>query len=514
MGWYPCCCAGKNSLYVPCCLYGIAFNLKAYSPSIQGICYIKHLYLQNMAGDVSADHGTVTKYWDSDFQDFQFGSLYWYQWGLPISLENLYEPQPNGNWKVRFQIKNIDIHPAQFKVKDCTLSFSFWVPLGTGHMQTVTLNPVSVGGGWTDEVNLVGNVGEAYCDIPAEGLSSELELTYDAIPIAEVKTTVHTSRSFFYSFTFPSTEDASTARHCMEFFKATSDAPRDNTSPVLTINCNTDGDAYGDWDCVSCSCLASRPDSPETCSSCRCVSNTPIKLGGFGPTAPEPSIVDITGFAGGKAESEEWTVYGWAKDLGPGLNSRSTLIWTGRDSVAANNAPQTVVSFKRVIQVGFPTAWRLSIPGFNGILDYVEGAEPPDYEGNWFFWWLVKKKDGGNKKYKFGMITTAGGAVISDWLSNVSDVGWDGFTVLGDDGEFSFLPTSVRLDESFFGCVDGLTFVDYAAEDIEMQTKASAGCTVPTPPPFDDMLAGNVILLPGGKSIVYQSDGESTFYLP
>lgn len=490
MPGYPCCCTAKNSLYVPCCLYGIEFRFFGRSYGGTGGEKLKHLYLENMDNgngrDVSADHGSVMTYGEQ-FSGVTYGSIAWYDWGLPITLENLFEPQPAGNWIIRMTFRNINLAPSTFELRDCVLRFSFFNPLDsallTGFSQVVELYPIAVGGvGWDDSVNLVTPSLTSRTLLPSRTNSSELVLIYGAIPYGEpgqVRTSIHSVRWPFASFEFPRDGGPETRDFCMEFFKATDEPVRDNTSPALVVNCEQSPP------CVECSCIAARPLDQGTCDNCRCTSNTPIKLGGFGPTAPEPSIVDITGDDNGKAVGKEWTVYGHGKILGPNEVDQ-TLLWVGYEDFQGNQ-PMTALALIRTFAPGV-TEWRLWLVGLNGNLTYQEAADPTINEA-WFFWWIVKKQVGQTVTYKFGIAPHSGGASVSpeieaadmDFPGPTSD--YDFWAILGDDPETSHPvdpDTSARLDRSYAGCVDGLGFKDSAATDEEMF--ALAHCSVSPPP--------------------------------
>lgn len=482
MGWYPCCCDQKNSLYVPCCLYGIAFRL--FGRNIGGVanCKLKHLYLENMAGDVSADHGSVMLY-GFEWSGVTYGSLSWYDWGLPITKANLYEPQPGGNWKIRLQFRNVTELETTMEITGCTLLFSFFNPLDnplvTGFQQTIELYPESVGGGgdWTDTASLTTPGGTASILLQPKTNSPELVLGYGAIPYGgpgQLKTSISATRSLFLAFDFQQDGGTEVRKHCMEFYKPTTDPVRDDTGLAVITDCEVSPP------CVECSCRAARPNDQETCEDCRCISNTPIKLGGFGEVNPEPSILDITGADNGVASGDNWTIYGHAKQLGPFITDQ-TIIWTGHED-DQGSFPATQFTLQRTA-----VEWRLWVKKLDNSLTYQEAADPGS-DGAWFVWWIVKKKFGaGDVRYKFGIAVHSGGASVSDWITaadmNFPGPGSELWAILGDDAETSQVPSSVtsqRVDSSFAGCMDGLGFLGYAAEDQEMEDLAQ--CNLAPPP--------------------------------
>jgi hypothetical protein len=507
MPGYPCCCDDKNSLYVPCCLYGIGFQLFGRSLGGSGGIKLKHLYLENMDGDTSADHGSVMIY-SEDWSGVMYGSLSWYDWGLPVTLENLFEAQPGGNWRIRMQFRNIGLETIGFELMDCTLNFSFFKPLGTGFAQTIQLYPESVGAaGWTDSINLLTPGGSSTISLASRSNSPEIVLVYGSIPYGDpgqVRTAIDVTRRPFLAFDFQEDGGSEIRKHCLEFLNSTTDPPRDNSGLELITSCDVSPP------CVECSCRAARPLDQDTCDDCRCVSNTPVKLGGFGEVNPEPSIVDITGEDNGKGVGPEWTVYGHAKALGPFITDQ-TLIWTGYEDFQGNQ-PMTVLALTRTT-----TGWRLWLVGLDGNLTFLDAADPT-VNGGWFLWWIVKKKVGQSVTYKFGIAPHAGGASISDTIE-AADADFPGpgsdhgdWAILGDDPSVSLVPIAFRLDSSFAGCVDGLSFKDSAATDEEML--ALANCSVsPSPPPDEDVLMGDTFITSDGLGIFYTTDGESTFYL-
>lgn len=480
MPGYPCCCNDKNSLYVPCCLYGIAFQFFGRAYGGTGGAKLKHLYLENMDGDVSADHGSVMVY-NENWSGVTYGSLSWYDWGLPITKENLFEPQPLRNWTVRMQFRNIGLQDLTLEITDCSLQFSFFNPLDnptlTGFKQTIQLYPTSVGGtGWTDSINLITPGMVSSVAIPSRQNSPELVLYYGSIPYGnpgDVRTAIDTTRRPFLGFDFQQEGGTEIRKHCLEFFKPTEDPERDNVGEDQTIiSCDYPT-------CPECSCRAARPNDQDTCDNCRCTSNTPIKLGGFGEVNPEPSIVDITGEDNGKAVGDEWTVYGHAKALGPFVTDQ-TLIWVGYEDFQGNQ-PMTVIALKRTF-----TGWQLWLVGLNGALTFQDAADIT-VDGAWYLWWIVKKKVGQTVTYKFGIAPHDGGSSVSDPIE-AADADFPGpgsdygdWAILGDDPSVSLVPSlGTRLDSSFAGCVDGLGFKDSAATDEEMF--ALAHCSVAPPP--------------------------------
>lgn len=537
MSWYPCCCADvRHTIYVPCCVFGVSVEVRARCPDGFPVC-VNNIQLTH-SGLQSVNHGNTLSF-TTDWLTQQFGSYWYYFWDLPqFSPEDVFLPTPNNdNFTVDISFKNLyGLSSTGFEVESIALRFGFYVNDDFEILTTTYPNAVT-GSGWSNLDNLLALVNvtadngdpildsdglflaiddtsqkaEGHSSVSISGCSSRsLKAVFGKTELSRAITVIDDVYMPYRKFKFTNPYNTALSSHlCMkaigrttqelfnvdhqdpDYFRFLRDCGYESGSPLELTQLVDDGDDQIIGDGVDyivldsdtcfpqCSCNGARYSVVETqtCDNCRYISNTPIKLGGYGLAYPEPAYYEWEDFI---YDAAKWTVYGFAKSLKNNSATPETLFWAGQEcQLDQFPHPNTSISFTKNSPGAFGF-WTLEVS--DGHISSSSSFEYNNSVGEWFFWFIRKTTDG---EYDAGIITvippialmTTEPIAMGDLLHVLT-------TILGEAFTFDTAGIPRLQGNSFAGCLDGLAFVpDYLTNEQLTKLSENKGTVAPPPPP-------------------------------
>lgn len=481
MAWYPCCCDQGNTIYVPCCLHGIQAIVECRTD--EGSIRMTEAFLTHLPrAATSVNHWSpmaISTVWEP----YSLGGTDWYHWGLgPVTPEDVFLAAAGGNWKLQIKFRNVSAGydyinnvsvPSRVQIRSIRLRFSFWV--NSDYQYFVDLHPASLtGSGWTNLSNLTNPQASPVAESVLLGncnSAAPIMATFAEARWQDVRHVIDNISQPYRAYKFDNPLSGNPADDqylCFKALKQTLEPTTNNVTQEAITNCES-VICNPDCDCLGSRLPLSISPPISTCQDCRCTTNTPIKLGGYGSTYPDPPVYTwpqvITG--------DEWTIRGFAK-WWKGDTNEQVLLWHGSECFAA---PPSVPIFSfALVRWALFNQWFLKIrmPGANvGIFSYISDTTVRD---QWFFWWIRKKKIGETQLFEYTFGVRNADNRMQPLNESVYAPGIS--TILGEDGEGFSLVSNIDNSSSFAGCVDGLTFNPYAELDYFLDSIKNGGCTI------------------------------------